>query len=379
MKHHHLTKAAATIVAAALLFASCGSAERIGDNPARMLRTSSQVAQLRQLRRVTPDSLTSCGSHLYTLDYTDDYHLPDMVHADVRSLGGFVRQLGRRDLRLLPGLTHLRSVLPGCSCFAMQDSQQGGQIVGRNFDYLSPNGVSDIVLVRTAPANGYRSMGLVSLALLNHPPRSLSDGTTDLSLLYAAPYLVMDGINEKGFFIGVLYLDGDPTQQQYEGRHDIMTLTAIRQLLDHAATVRDAILILNAYNMFAGTTAGSYHFMVADTTGRHGVLEYIHDGDRHQWHLAPVEADYVTNFYLNDGWREIGHGYDRYDTLKTYFEQQGNTGTADDAMHLLQAVAQEPSTRKTSNTQWSAVYDLHQRSLRLCIGRDYNHVYNFTL
>lgn len=338
-----------------------------------MLRTPEQVAQLQRLQAV--DS----AKRLYVLDYTEDYHLPRLAAANVRSLRGFVGYLGQHDLRLLPGLAHLRSVVPGCSCFYMCDSMTAAPLMGRNFDYLSPRGVSDVVLVRTHPEEGYSSMGLMSLSLLSHPPHSLSDSTTDLSLLWAAPYLVMDGINEKGFFVSVLYLDGEPTQQHDDNRHNIMTLTAIRLLLDNAATVEEAKGILESYNMFAGTPKGSYHFFVGDTTGRHAVLEYTHKGDKHHWDLSPVEADYVTNFYLNEGWRDLGHGYDRYDTLAAWFLQNGTQGSPTQAMNLLQAVAQKPTQMKTSNTQWSAVYDLKHKKLLLCLGRNYNSIYGFEL
>lgn len=338
-----------------------------------MLSTPEQVAQLQKLQAV------DTARRLYVLDYTEDYRLEQLTTADVRSLKGFVGYLGRHGLRLLPGLTHLKSVVPGCSCFYMCDSANAAPLMGRNFDYLSPRGVSDVVLVRTHPKEGYSSMGLLSLSLLSHPPLSLCDSTTDLSLLWAAPYLVMDGINEKGFFVSVLYLDGSPTQQHRPGKHDIMTLTAIRLLLDKAATVEEAEAILESYNMFAGTSKGSYHFFVGDATGRHCVLEYTHKGEKRQWDLSPVEADYVTNFYLNEGWRDLGHGYDRYDSLAAWFQQNGTQGSPAQAMDLLQAVAQKPTQLKTSNTQWSAVYDLRQRKLRLCLGRDYSHIYEFEL
>lgn len=366
-------KAAKVISMAALLFlfGGCGSTEKIGDNPARMLRSTEQAEALRQIH------IVDTTLQLYTWDYTRDYHLDRLVENDVNSLAKFIFYLGRDDLHLLPGMAHLRSVVPGCSCFHIKTQKQE-DIVGRNFDYISPRGVSDVIVIRTHPANGYKSMGLVSMSILNQPPHSLTDGRTDLSILMAAPYLVMDGINEKGFFIGVLYLDGEPTQQHDKQKHDIMTLTAIRLLLDKAATVDDAINILNQYNMFAGTSKGSYHFMVADTTGRQAVIEYINDGDLKSWRLTPVEAEYTTNFYLNDGWREIGHGYDRYDVMRQHIDKE-SIGDNETAMRLLQAVAQEPTKEKTSNTQWSAVYDLQKKCLQLCVGRHYDTVFKFEL
>lgn len=339
-----------------------------------MLRTEEQAAAMMQI------SAVDTAYQLYEWNYTGDYHLDRLVEADVRTLPQFIFYLGKHDLRLLPGLAHLRSIVPGCSCFAAKDAE-GHTLVGRNFDYISPSGVSDAIIVRTSPDEGYRSLGILSLSLLQHRPHSLCDSTTDLSLLTAAPYLVMDGINEKGFFVAVLYLDGEPTMQYDKSKHDIMTLTAIRLMLDRAASVEEAVALMEQYNMFAGISSGSYHFFVADTTSRSAVIEYVPQpmGKKANWKCSPVSATYVTNFYLNDSLRSIGHGYDRYDVLKAHLDERQDAVSATDAMSLLQKVAQEPSERKTSNTQWSAVYDLQKKCLRLCVGRHYEKAFDFSL
>lgn len=356
-----------------MLFTACGSSEKIGCNPARMLRSHEQAELLNKI------AVIDSAYQLYEWDYTADYNLDRLIEADVRTLSQFIFYLGKHDLRLMPGLAHLRSVMPGCSCFATKDDE-GHAIAGRNFDYISPSGVSDAIIVRTAPKEGYRSMGLVSLSLLQHPPHSLCDGTTDLSLLAAAPYLVMDGINEKGFFVSVLYLDGKPTEQHDKSKHNIMTLIALRLMLDRAASVEEAIALMEQYNMYAGIGSGSYHFFVADSTGRSAVIEYVPrtTGNKVTWEMAPLNTSYVTNFYLNERYREIGHGQDRYKVLKACFEERGGVMNGMEAMELLQAVSQEPTERKTSNTQWSAVYDLQKKCLRVCVGRHYDRVFDLS-
>ena len=62
----------------------------------------------------------------------------------------------------------------------------------------------------------------------------------------ALPYLMMDGINEDGFAISVLKLDGKPTLQQDPGKKKIFTTVAMRMLLDRASTVDQAISMLKA-------------------------------------------------------------------------------------------------------------------------------------
>ncbi|MCQ2263737.1 MAG: hypothetical protein MJZ70_05580 [Bacteroidales bacterium] len=49
-----------------------------------------------------------------------------------------------------------------------------------------------------------------------------------------------------------------------------------------------------------------------------------------------------------------------------------NVLTESEAMAVLQSVAQRPTAAKTSNTQWSVVYNLTRGTYTLCVGRNYN-------
>lgn len=46
-------------------------------------------------------------------------------------------------------------------------------------------------------------------------------------------------------------------------------------------------------------------------------------------------------------------------------------------MELLKAVSQPPTMELTSQTQWSSLYDLTNKSLRLTILREYAREFNF--
>ena len=79
--------------------------------------------------------------------------------------------------------------------------------------------------VRTAPEDGYRSISMVNLSYIawgGKLPTSLLDSLLTL----AAPYVPLDGLNEKGLAVGVLLIDTEPTDQQTD-KPDITTTTAI--------------------------------------------------------------------------------------------------------------------------------------------------------
>ena len=46
-------------------------------------------------------------------------------------------------------------------------------------------------------------------------------------------------------------------------------------------------------------------------------------------------------------------------------------------MHLLESVSQPPTEELTSQTQWSALYNLTEKTLRLSILREYGKEYKF--
>jgi hypothetical protein len=104
-------------------------------------------------------------------------------------------------------------------------------------------------------------------------------------------------VNEKGLSIGVLQLDVEPTHQD-NGHTDITTSSAIRLILDRAATVDEAVELLRRYDMHSSANA-CFHFQIADRLyiqteagiegqgGEHMVKKA--DAGIHL-HLSPVQA-----------------------------------------------------------------------------------------
>ena len=223
---------------------------------------------------------------LFTMTYLGDYGLDDFLAqggaSNDNELLDFLMQ------KLLKGLP-LRFDIPdlGCSTFAAE-TPEGDAIFGRNFDmYYSP-----ALFVRTAPEDGYRSISMVNLSYIGFGEDKLPTSLLDSLLTLAAPYVPLDGLNEKGLAVGVLLIDTEPTDQQTD-KPDITTTTAIRLLLDRAATVDEALALLRQYDMHASANS-CYHFQIADAAGRAVVVEYIGD------EMNVVESPRATNFLLTE-------------------------------------------------------------------------------
>lgn len=388
---------AACLFAGLTLAASCSDDDNNNDggskvttsNPAANITDSKKLAMLRSMK-----DLEGNLGRLYEINYTADYKLDQVLAAgltDTRSLFGYVG-------RLLYDTLAVRSAIAtygaGCSAFSVREKQDSGDfLMGRNYDFrhvAGTGGYQDIaaIVVHTAPQGGKKSISIVDALNLGYGRGFYTDGTTDLSLLMGLPYACLDGINEDGFAIGVLALNERQTTQN-TGKTKIGTTVAMRMLLDRASTVDDALRMLRGYDMDMNGQGGSnYHFYMADATGDYAIVEFTFpQGDSIPRDMEVLRGNdtlrCVTNFYVsptmvgtNDGWGSE-HGLDRYRTLRSTLATNNYHFGEATAWKLLQDVSQPPTERITSQTQWSALYNLTGKSLRLSILREYGKEYNF--
>ena len=301
---------------------------------------------------------------LFIMEYIGDYGFDDFLETGASSDPELIRFIAGKLLKGLPMEFDLPDL--GCSTFAAH-TPEGDAVFGRNFDmYYSP-----ALFVKTAPSNGYRSISMVNLAYIGFGEDKLPTGLLDCFFCLAAPYVPLDGVNEKGVAVGVLLIDTEPTNQQTE-KVDITTTTAIRMILDQAATVEEALTLLGEYDMHASANS-CYHFQIADASGRAVVVEYIGDT------MNVVESPRATNFLLTPGDWDFGTGQDRFETLTAAMGAAEGILTEEEAMDLLEAVSQQPQPEKRSSTQWSCVYNQSRGTVFIAMGMDYDHLYQFSI
>lgn len=165
-------------------------------------------------------------------------------------------------------------------------------------------------------------------------------------------------------------------------------------LLDRASTVKQAVEMLRQYNMRMKNTDDkhNYHFFMADATGDYAIVEYTRNPkdtlEKYPTRMEVLTGNdtlrCVTNFYVsptmagtNDGWGS-DHGKKRYFDMRDNLLANNYTLSSSAAMSLLKLVSQEPNEDDpTSFTQWSEVFNLTEKSLRLSILREYGKSYNF--
>ena len=110
----------------------------------------------------------------------------------------------KETLPLLP--VHMKAPNYGCSAFATVSA--GNILMGRNYDFKRD---TSAMLVYCTPKDGYKSVALAALDNIsaNQPDLSMAKKLACLT----APFICVDGRNEKGVTIAVLALDSEPVIQ----------------------------------------------------------------------------------------------------------------------------------------------------------------------
>ena len=250
----------------------------------------------------------------------------------------------------------------GCCSFACTDPS-GNHLFGRNYDYKR----TDALIFYTEPENGYASIAVTDLAIVNmagDSKRHEPDSLYGRAFLRAAPLLTSDGINEAGLGVSMLSLDYTDMSQN-TGKTPLYLPIAQRAILEKCASVDEAVALLRNYDI--KTMVGrSFHIFITDKTGRSVVAEWI-DGE-----LKIVESKQVTNFCMSASEHDQ---CDRYDTIVKRLSDKRGVLTSGEAMTLLMDASQN---YKTNKTEWSCVYDLDNFKLYFVSDRDTSNVIEVT-
>jgi len=241
----------------------------------------------------------------------------------------------------------------------------GEALFGRNFDWNDGN----TMIVHTIPEDGYESISTCCLDFLGLGEDWVPDGSMkDKFMALAAVYVPLDGMNEKGLCVADLIVnDGDETYRDTD-KPDLTATSAIRLMLDKAATVDEAVELLKQYDInFPGS---DHHFAISDAAGKSVVAEYMGN------EMSAMETSAVTNQYIigAEGIRADGLGVDetsyterqlnimrqsetRYDTLLGLLQEAGGVMTSDEVRSALAQAAQSNFIDTNSGvlTRWSLV------------------------
>ena len=366
------------------------------------------VAGIELLRDRNDDHLDGA---VYAMHVPGDFYLDDFVAqggvSNDTDLIQFVTD------HITKGVIQINMSAPeiGCSSFTAT-AENGDALFARNYDFSKTNAM----LVFTEANEGrHASISTVDLQFLgvdvDHNMTSLMDKIVCL----AAPYAPLDGVNDAGVSCGIYmtYQGGDETvaTDQNTDKPDFTSTTLLRLILDYADNVEEAVEIASRYDLHDSANT-SYHYMVADATGKSAILEWTADGatdttdndgslrtlkviyNDQDSAIGEREAasDYqvVTNFVLQPGYYEgvpveEKKGADRYDRLYEELQKtDGQVADAQGAMDILSTVGRRSWNNDDKNTctVHSAVYNLTDKSVLWVANENYDDptaVFTFSL
>lgn len=322
-----------------------------------------EITGLMSFKEIRPRDDSHKDGAVYEMTVGKDYYLDDFIRqggvsSDEELIDFVVKHITKG---IIP--VDIKKPQIGCSSFTAT-AENGDHLFARNYDMYKTN----ICIVHTPAKKGrHASISTADLSMVGMNTYQDVNGFLNKVICLAAVYVPLDGMNDAGVSCGVYMthqgpVNRDTATDQNTDRPDLTTTTFIRMVLDYADSLEDAVEIAKSYDMHdsAGT---SYHYMVADSTGRSAIFEWVSETDKEDtdgtkrelvitYHdedsqIGELEgkSDFqcVTNFIIQPNYYEkidSMNGLDRYMLL--YEELALTDGIVEDstdAMAILQSVA----------------------------------------
>ncbi len=351
---------------------------------------SKEINSVLSIREIIPAHEENAAGAVYemTMDggyYFDDFLAEGGAKSDDELIDFIVGKLTKGLFEVDLGTPEI-----ACSSFAVTD-EDGNNLFGRNYDFTSTTSL----ILHTNPGGGRHALiSSVDIQFLN-----LGDGIhgiVDSLTAIAAAYAPFDGMNDAGVSCGI-YMSyqgpegGTVATDQNTDLPDLTSTTMLRLILDYADNVEEAVELVKRYD-FHDSANSSFHYMVADASGKSAILEWVApgandltdlDGSKRELKVyyndddaslgeneAAESFQYITNFivtpdYYNDD--SAKKGLDRYQYIHEFINGDGDNNegilSREDCMTLLEDLGR----RKWNNnhegqsdnvTVWSVLYDL---------------------
>lgn len=367
-----------------------------------------EIGSLMSIKEVRARNDAHKDGAVYTMHVKGGFYLDDFV-----AQGGVASDaelISFMTGKLTKGLLDVGFDAPdiGCSSFTAQ-TEDGDALFARNYDFDKTN---TCIVFTEANEGRHASVSTVDLQFLGIDNDTGLNGLMDKVTCLVSTYAPLDGVNDAGVACGIyMTYQGAKTvaTDQNTDRPDFTSTTLLRLILDYADSVEEAVEIASAYDMHDSART-SYHYMVADASGRSAILEWVgdtdatdNDGAQRQLtvtysdddaHIGEAEAasdrQWITNFIIQPGYYDDSpadekKGYDRYERIGQELSAVGGV-VADEqaAMDILAIVGRRTWNNDDGNgcTVHSAVYNLTDRSVLWVTNENYDDptaVFEFTV
>ena len=256
----------------------------------------------------------------------------------------------------------------GCSTIFVSNTD-GGYLFCRNIDWHT----CDALVAAAYPEEGYAPISTVNQDFIRKDAGFAVNMLTDEMMTVAALYAPLDGMNEKGLCVSVNMIQDGEAIHQNTGKPNITTTTAVRLMLDKATTVREALELLQQYDLHSSMEY-MVHFAIADNDGNSVAVEYVDN------EMIVTETPILTNFYLAAGEKNgVGtqQSHTRFEILMETLEENPSM-TAQEVRDALDSVSKD-NFGEFESTEWSVVFDQTDLTAAYYHRENYETGYSFQL
>lgn len=256
----------------------------------------------------------------------------------------------------------------GCSTMAVA-TPDGERFMGRNFDWESCR----CIISKVNPRGGYSYISAFNPDFFGFGPDWKPEGFANQYLALATLFAALDGVNEKGLAVADLVASKNGETHQDNGKPDLTTTCAIKYLLKTAASVDEAVALLEGID-FHSDIGALHHLSISDASGRSAVVEWV--GDR----MVVTDTPIVTNHYLCAENFGAGHeeGDCRFETLQAARDSSAATMNGAQLLDAMSSVWQSWNDDH-GGTQWTALFNLSDPGVDYFWRRDTSKSYHFDL
>lgn len=312
------------------------------------------------------------NTKMYVMDYYGDYKIAGLAANGVDTndvTGSLVRNFFPRFFLPIAnwisghkrGERQWHETDHSCSSVSF-GSAQGDVYFGRNFDWKH----DPCLVVRVHGRNAPSSVAVLEPFYLQLDEAKLQNPRlVDRLRLLFAPYLVFDGMNDRG--VAISSMSASESKAPFDkSKPTLIKPMLMRLVLDYAGSADDAVELLRRYNVdFDG---GPCHFMIADASGKSLVVEFV-DG-----RLETISSDrrwQVSTNHLLRGKTESQNDAlcPRYRIASDRLADTQSQMDMDNMMDVMSSISAKDWT------MWTSVYCLTTGDFRIAYRRNFEDVY----
>lgn len=302
----------------------------------------------------------------YFMQFNGDYYFDEFIKAggaaSDKEVSNYLTE------KISKGFYSVKVENSGAACSVISaKNANGNHVWGRNFDWSG----SVPIIVRCVLDEGYSSISVCDFKNIVSTPDTLPQGIANSMLAIASLYVPMDGINEAGLCVADLEVNEGGMVTVDTEKPNLTVTTALRLVLNKAATVDEAIALLNQYDIFASGGI-SHHIALSDALGESAVLEFV-NGE-----IIAVDTNCVTNFNMAVGNTGAGgeSSQQRYEALNRIYSE--NNGVLDMSL-LKNTLMQTAQIGEKQSTQWSVLYNFDNLEVDFYFEGDFTTPYSYKI